>query len=146
MKQPLVALALSLHFVWFAIFVVFIWVGSYDEPSTLQRIMGSVGLPDSRDAIAHAAELGRLDVVSLSLTLLGAVLALAAFGSYFTFRHTVIQTTREEASRAITDPRTIQAIIKVMKSDPLLLDKLQTAVKDGTLTDEDADDIAEAME
>ncbi len=149
-KQPLVVLSLCLHFVWLSVFSVVFWVGSGEAPSVVSRFLIRLGFPSTRDAIAQASDLGRLDIVSLSLTILGAVLALAALGSYFVMRHTVIQTTREEAATAI--PRevrstvTIDLLIEAIKSDPVLLDQLQKAMRDGAISDKDADDIAEAMD
>jgi hypothetical protein len=150
MKQSLVWLSLALHFVWFCVFIVFVWLGSGQPPNAVVRVLSWAGLPSSKDAIAVAADLGRLDMVSLSLTILGAVLALAALGSYFAMRHTVVQTTREEAEAAI--PRevkktvTIQMLIDAIKSDPVLLDQLQKAAREGAITDSAADDIAAAMD
>ena len=119
-------------------------------PNSIQGFLAWVGLPSSKDAIANAADLGRLDIVSLSLTILGAVLALAALGSYFVMRHTVIQTTREEAAAAIPkevkSTVTIDLLIQAIKSDPVLLDELQRAVREGAMSDTQADDIAETMD
>jgi hypothetical protein len=149
-RQPLVVLSLCLHFVWFTVFVAIFVVGSGAAPAAVPRFLAWLGLPSTRDAIAQASDLGRLDIVSLSLTILGAVLALAALGSYFVMRHTVIQTTREEAAAAIPievkSRVTIDLLIQAIKSDPVLLDQLQKAVRDGAISDEDADDIAEAMD
>lgn len=149
-KQPLIALSLCLHFVWFAVLSMLFLVGTNTAPSLFSRTLNWLGMPSSRDAIAQAADLGRLDIVSLSLTILGAVLALAALGSYFVMRHTVIQTTREEAAAAIPkevkSTVTIDLLIQAIKSDPVLLDQLQRAVREGAISDKDADDIAEAMD
>jgi voltage-gated potassium channel Kch len=150
LKQPLLVLSLCLHFVWLAVLVVLFAVATETAPNFLARALASVGMPSSRDAIALAADLGRLDIVSLSLTILGAVLALAALGSYFVMRHTVIQTTREEAAAAIPkevkSTVTIDLLIQAIKSDPVLLDQLQGAVREGAISDTEADDIAEAMD
>lgn len=149
-KQPLIALSLCLHFVWLAVLIVLFLVSTETTPNYLTKFLFWVGAPSSRDAIAQAADLGRLDVVSLSLTILGAVLALAALGSYFVMRHTVIMTTREEAVIAIPkevkSTVTIDLLIRAIKSDPVLLDQLQKAVREGAISDKEADDIAEAME
>lgn len=93
-------------------------------------------------------------MISMSLTILGAVLALAALGSYFVMRHTVVQTTREttreEVAATIPDEVkktiTIEMLIEALKSDPVLLEMLHRAVRDGDISDTLADDIAESME
>lgn len=149
-KQPLVVFSLCLHFVWLLLAVAFFWVGSSEEPSFVHRILRLMGLPASEDGIALAADLGRLDVVSLSLTILGAVLALAALGSYFAMRHTVIQTTREEVVRLIPDEVrksfTVELANKAIRSDPVLLDMLLNAAREGSMPSEAADAIAVAVD
>lgn len=149
-KQPLVWFSLCVHFLWLLLAVAFFWVGSSEEPSFVHRILRLMGLPASSDAIALAADLGRLDVVSLSLTILGAVLALAALGSYFVMRHTVIQTTHEEVVALIPDEVrksfTVEMVNKAIRSDPVLLDMLLNAAREGSMPSKAADDIAEAMD
>jgi hypothetical protein len=145
-KHPLILFSLCLHFVWLLIFLLFFKVGSDTVPSEVTSVLDWFGLPSDSDALSQAADLGRLDLVSLSLTVLGAVLALAALGSYFVMRHTVLLTTREEASIAIPNEVkktvTIELLIQAIKSDPVLLDKLQKAARDGVISDKAADDIA----
>jgi hypothetical protein len=149
MQQPLVLLSLALHVVWVCVFIVFVWTGSSHSPGWLLVALDWLGLPASGDAIAQAADLGRLDLVSLSLTILGAVLALAALASYFVMRHTVVQTTREEAEAAIPHEVkksvTIERLIEAIKSDPVLLEHLRSAAREGAMTDKAADDIAASV-
>lgn len=153
-KNSLVWLSLCFHAVWLAVFSAFFWVSTGSSPSIIIRGLGWLGLPASRDSIALAADLGRLDMISMSLTILGAVLALAALGSYFVMRHTVVQTTRETTREEVAanipvevkKTITIDMLIEALKSDPVLLEMLQRAVRDGDISDTLADDIAASME
>lgn len=56
-------------------------------------------VPGNRtDAIKVASEIGRLDLVSLSLAILGVVLAIAAFGGFFLMRSAAIHAAHDEIS------------------------------------------------
>jgi len=149
-RQPLAMLALFFHAVWLSVFAYFLWVGrspvgDEDKPS----LLGALCEGFKEDAIKLASELGRLDVVSLSLTVLGVVLALAALSSFFMMRHAVIETAREEAEKSlpsiVSNGEMISALTEKMKSDPVFMTKLHTALSDDMMTDEAARDISEVI-
>lgn len=150
-EQPIAFLALALHIVWLTVFGYIIWskMSAVETEHWYSRPIGFFTAARA-DAISVASELGRLDIVSLSLTVLGVVLALSAFVTFYLMRHAVIQTTREEAETIVPDELrkhvTIEKLIEAIKSDPVLLSRLQSAAQDGTISDNQADRISKVID
>jgi hypothetical protein len=116
---------------------------------------------DAQDAIASAAEMGRLDFVAMCLTFLGVVLAMGAIMGFFVVRYSAMDAARDEvkiiAEKLVTaelakhfDGRGVELIAKVFQERPELLygavdDAIRATKFAGGVSDEDADKIAEAF-
>lgn len=149
-------LALVLHVVVIVAFLYILWIG----PSGRSVVFADgvvVHLPacpicdGKADAIKQAAQMGRLDLVSMSLAILGVGLALAAFGSYFIIRNAAMEAAREEAkeqtARLLPAHITVELIARVLRERPEVLISALAAAKrsEPDVTDDDANKIAAAQ-
>lgn len=154
-------LALLGHLAWFVIFAYAFWARQ-------QGSLSKGGLPASdtcekaSDAISIAAELGRLDLVALSLTFLGVVLAISAVAGYFMVQHSAMKAASEEAHTRVADlaPTALmnymkeaghKMIAEVLQNDPSLLLKAIASARDvdqmvDGVSATDADDIANSCD
>ncbi|RDD63200.1 hypothetical protein DRB17_05395 [Ferruginivarius sediminum] len=98
--------------------------------------------------------MGRLDLIAVSLTVLGVTLALMAFGSFFVVRSAAMYAAQEEARDRITNilPDLIspQVLAKALEKNPHLLQSavrsaMHNMVFDPTISEQDALDIAESF-
>ncbi|WP_210162842.1 hypothetical protein [Kaistia adipata] len=94
------------HFVWLAV-VLFLFLGGPfgKSNSTAWQTVRDLFCPScekSYDAINVAAQLGRLDLLSLSLTVLATVLAFGAIASFFLIRGAAVHAAAEEATSHIS--------------------------------------------
>ncbi|WP_372891153.1 hypothetical protein [Rhodosalinus sp.] len=102
------------------------------------------------DAVYTASQMGRLDVLALSLTVLATVLALGAFLGFFLVRSAAMEAAADEAVRNLPALIDNDAIVDVIVKDDELLLTLATRVKrhisesdeERKLTDDEADQIA----
>lgn len=151
-KQPLVWLSALFHLISFALSGYILWVIAYTPaaPDGLFARLATAlagGRQARPDGIAQAAELGRLDVISIALTLLGVVLAIAALSSFFFLRHAVIETAREEVEKVDWNKHLTPEVLAVaIKSDPVLLAKLQSLVTEDLISSKAAQDISEVID
>lgn len=96
-------LALGLHAVWAAGLLYVYWVGQTLSPNdgfSFELFGIRVSSADKRpDIIAAAGELGRLDLVAISLTFLGVILAIGAFIGFTVVRSAAINEAAAEAGK-----------------------------------------------
>lgn len=117
--------SLILHAFWFA---VAIWILAADPRDALDPWVYGL-LPDcpqcdeEADAILYASELGRLDLISLILTLLGLLFAPGSFAGFFLLRNYVIIAAQEEVHRQM--PRLAAAAIEryMTEHGPALMER-----------------------
>ncbi|MEC9347621.1 MAG: hypothetical protein VYB54_15455 [Pseudomonadota bacterium] len=97
------------------------------------------------DSIENAAQLGRLDLVSLLLGILGVTLAILAMGGFFVVRAAAMDAARVEASERIRDelPKLITAedIATALQSRPAIISAVANVLKRLQETRQDALDI-----
>jgi len=149
-------LSVLLHAVWFILFVWVLWFGPFDQilprPEWLERCSFC---ENSADAISTAGQMGRLDVVSLALTILGVVIGVAALGSYALIRQAAMSAAQNEAydwmeanfaklipndyvKDLTTDERLISTLVRVIQG--------RIYEERNTVSSSDADNIATSME
>lgn len=155
----LLYLSLLLHIVWGSIALFLFLGGPFGSKKPLPwQVVRDIFCPsckDSFDAINAAAELGRLDVVSLSLTILATVLALGAFAGFFLIRSAVVYSAAEEAELvvqkqlpALVSPEiVVSAILQNDRIRLSLLNAIKSAdVDEKRIDGATANDIADAFE
>jgi hypothetical protein len=145
-------LSLLLHVLWVTLFGFVLLFGPFERIAPRPAWLPDCGFcKNSADAIATASELGRLDLVSIALTVLGVTLAFAALGSYGLIRGAAKDAAAEEAiewlkknSNDVLSPE----IVKIMLRDNSLILTLANEVKnriseeDEGIESEDAANIA----
>jgi len=98
-------IALFGHLMWPTIFLAVMWLG----PSGRTIVLGGreIWVPHcetcekAKDSVQTAADMGHLDLVAVSLTVLGVVLAVVAVCGFFMVRTAAIQAARDEARERI---------------------------------------------
>lgn len=149
-------LALTLHVVVIVVFIYILWIGPSGRTVVfadgVTALLPPCPVCDSKaDAIKQAAQIGRLDLVSLSLAILGVGLALAAFGSYFIIRSAAMQAAREEAkeqtARYLPELITTELLATVLRARPeVLVPAIREArLSEPDVSDDDANRIAAAQ-
>lgn len=144
-------LALFGHLIWLTLFSYSLWA----KRGTLPNSQPCDGVTD---AIAAAAEIGRLDLVALALTFLGVVLAIGAVAGYFMVQHSAMRAASEEARSQVNhlvrpmvhDYMKAEGVIMIaeaLQDNPGLLIKAVASARDADqlldqVSPEDADDIA----
>lgn len=150
--------SMFLHVVWAIVVGYIIFVGPSGRVVSWNGI--DVWVPrcltcdQASDAVATASEMGRLDLVALSLTVLGVVLAVAAFGSYFVIRSAAMDAARDEVrDQAPTLVKKVvgrQLIVEALRENPqVILSAVRQVVREvGTeeVSPEEADAIASAVD
>lgn len=97
--RTLLNVSLFAHAVWLVLFAVVIIFGPYEAQKDVPFWLAWCEFCRSAgDSISTASEMGRLDVVSISLTVLGVVIAIAALGSYSLIKGAAKEAAAEEAS------------------------------------------------
>jgi len=144
-----------MHIVWVILIAYMFWIGSQGREIELlgKRIWIPNYTPFSsgNDAIQSAAELGRLDVISISLAILGVALALAALSSFFVVRHAAIQAASIEAKAAteasLPNLITAEIVSKAIQNNPYVLKEAMDLIRESEngLQDQDANAIAETV-
>lgn len=122
-NRKLVAVAsisLVLHLVWVVVFSYLIWAGPFEhgvsrEVSWFATVCPSCGL--HADAVYTASQMGRLDLLALSLTVLATVLALGAFGGFFLVRSAAMEAAADETSKKLPELIDSQKIADVIVKD-----------------------------
>jgi hypothetical protein len=157
--SPLMIISMMFHALWVTV-ALFLFLGGPFESNRpmvwewAQKIVCPTCL-DSYDAINTAAQLGRLDVLSLSLTVLGTVLAFGAFASFFLVRSAAVHAAAEEAAHCVaaklpellTPEIVSRAILNDERLKLTLLSALRTVeATENQIPEETANDIAAAFE
>jgi hypothetical protein len=153
--QSLLTFSLWLHAVWLLIFVVLILFGPYEQRHDLPGwISWCTFCGSSVDRIAAASELGKLDLVSISLTILGVIIGLAALGSFGLIKGAAKDAAADEAIEWLEKKMPILVSPEVVKSAILqdriiltLANEVKSRISDeGDLNDADADEIARSVD
>lgn len=102
----LVVVSMLFHAVWVAI-ALFLFLGGpfgSSRPALWQWLRDVLcrSCEHSYDAVNAAAQLGRLDLIALSLTVLGTVLAFGAFASFFLIRGAAVNAAAEEGANCVS--------------------------------------------
>lgn len=153
--QVLPSFSVGLHLLWAVGFVWVLWFVPYGEqilprPEWFGRCDGC---GDSSDAIFIASQMGRLDVVSIALAILGVVIAAAALGSYVVIRDAAMNAAREEANDWIRENHTelIPGVVEKLVMDQRLISTLATEIRkhisrdESGVTKKEADEFAQSM-
>jgi hypothetical protein len=100
------------------------------------------------DSVAAAYQLGRLDLVTLLLTVVLLLIALAAIPGFFYFKYRAEKAARDEVSERMAEFQQgleTQAISKMEAMLPTLFDSYMEIVKN-SVTSQEANDIAGAQD
>lgn len=148
--------ALIIHIVWIVIAVYLLWVGPSGRMVSIAGVEGWVPPCPACDRVADsvrmASELGRLELVSVALTILGVVLAIVAFGSFFVVRAASMAAAREEAAERLASElpglMTVDMIAKALEDNPqIVLSAVREARRTaGDVDAETADQIARSLD
>ena len=101
------------------------------------------------DAVYTASQMGRLDLLALSLTVLATVLALGAFGGFFLVRSAAMEAAADEAVKKLPDLIDGNEIADAIVKDETVLFNLANIVRrkiseaDEGPTDEEANQMAQ---
>lgn len=90
-----------------------------DKPFVDRDLYLDVLKSGDKDALNVAAQLGRLDMASLSLAMLGLILAASAIFAYFIYGHVVEKTTKKETGEIAP-----AIIARVLREEPQLWVKM----------------------
>ncbi|MGR3465106.1 hypothetical protein [Limimaricola sp.] len=147
------------HIFWAVLFFYLIWAGPFSGSSSwLDRILRFIGCDfclSSADSIQTAYQMGRLELVSLSLTMLGSVVAIGAFSGFFLIRGAAMSAAADESKlemkRSLPALLQNKDIVAAIVSDERLVLTLANEVKDrikenDSVRDSDADEIARAFD
>ncbi|MBY6163255.1 hypothetical protein KUV73_20395 [Mameliella alba] len=155
--KTLLTISLGVHAIWLVLFGYLLFATQWkDDRPTLVKLVGELTCPGcaSRvDPISVAYQLGRLDLVAMSLTLLGVVLAIAAFGGILEVRRAAQQAASDEAKELVAaqlpNLLTPEVLTKALLQDPRAMYTLTAALReadpDGGIDPSVADDIADAF-
>lgn len=105
-------------------------------------------LPQYYDSIAAAYQLGRLDLVTLLLTIVLLLIALAAIPGFFYFKYRAEKAARDEVSERFGEFQRgleAKAISNLEAMLPTLVESYIELVKN-SVTSQEANDIAEAQD
>ncbi|MBW6416438.1 hypothetical protein [Celeribacter sp. PS-C1] len=154
--------SLGIHVLWLILFSFVILVGPFqknrDDCSQFAQSIEVFQICElgelAGNALATAGQMGRLDIVSLSLTVLGVVLASAALGSFFLIRGAAKDAAADEAVEWLDKKKsqliTTELVEKSILNDRIVLtlanevEKRISHNKDG-IDGKTADSIAESM-
>ena len=121
----------------------------FNHAGATYPISNCVHVREIDDSLHTAAQLGRLDVISLALTVLSVSIAFATIGGYVTVRHAAIRSAREEAPNAINAVLpgllSLDILAQALKDNPEILMRTMNRInriKSG-ISDEEANRIAE---
>lgn len=72
-----------MHLIWLVLLVWVLWIGPFsDQIEPLASVVDCSACQYTADSITSAAQMGRLDMVSIALTVLGVVIAVGALASF----------------------------------------------------------------
>lgn len=147
-----------LHVVWVIIFGFLVWAGPFGRPEApldiISKLLNGCDIcENASDSIYTAAQMGRLDFLSLSLTVLAAALGVGAIGAFLFSRKAAIEAAEEQAVEYLQDnlSRLIEHedLQKALLDNPRLLLTLARLVEQelrsdesDSMSDADADKIA----
>lgn len=89
-----------MHLIWLVLLVFVLWVGPFGdqiEPPTW--IVDCSACQYTANSITSAAQMGRLDIVSIALTVLGVVIAVGAFASFSLIKGAAKDAASDEAEK-----------------------------------------------
>ena len=148
--------AVSLHALWAILFVWVLWFGPFDHILPRPEWLESCDFCEhSADALSTASQMGRLDVVSIALTILGVVIGVAALGSYALIRQAAMSAAQNEAydwMEANFAKLVLKDYVKDLTTDERLVSTLAKVIQgriyeeQNTVSSSDADNIAQSME
>lgn len=147
--------SLLLHILWATLFIWVIWFGPFDQILPRPEWVNSCALcQHSADAISTASQMGRLDIVSIALTVLGVTLAVAALGSYNLIKGAAKDAAANEAIEwlQLNHNKLTPDILKILMDDQrfilTLVTEMQKRIFSNTddVTAKNADAIAQSME
>ena len=123
--ETCVALSMLFHVVWLAVALFLFLGGPFELPqSAVSTWVGHLfcnGCLGSYDAINVASQMGRLDLIALSLTVLGTILAFGALAGFSLIRGAAIQAASDEATAHIS-ARLPQLLTSEIVADAILKD------------------------
>jgi uncharacterized membrane protein YbaN (DUF454 family) len=94
--------------------------------------------------------MGHLDLIAVSLTVLGVVLALLAFGGFFMVRNATVQAAQDEASERIEKrlPEMIgpDVVAQALQNNRWIFENAVKRAEDAQIDDVEADEIARAFD
>jgi hypothetical protein len=142
------AVSLLLHLVWTVLFSYLIIAGPFDSGVTFfDKVLLWTGCEHclaATDSISTAYEMGRLELVSISLTILGVVIAFSAFSGFFLIRSAAMNAAAEEAVRELEDklPQLLASgkLITIIQNDDRLRMGLANALRNDILEDPPIDE------
>lgn len=97
------------------------------------------------DVISYAAQIGRLDYVTTSLTILGIFIGLAAILSFIHFRR-VAKKEAKEVSKKVAEKVAERVTNQYIQKELLEILRANAHLFNGNIGDDDADSIANAQE
>ncbi|WP_227287009.1 hypothetical protein [Boseongicola sp. H5] len=98
------------------------------------------------DATAAAAQLGRLDLVSLLLTAIGLILVLGGLFAFINFRAIAREQAKKEAAKVARETAERVTNEYVQQELPDIIDAYRSFMDSEEVSDESADEMANAQE
>ena len=126
-----------MHLIWLVLLVFVLWVGPFGdqiEPPTW--IMDCSACQYTADSITSAAQMGRLDIVSIALTVLGVVIAVGAFASFSLIKGAAKDAASDEATEwlikntGVVYEHNREQFIIALLNDPRMIGVLANTVAD----------------
>ncbi len=165
-RASLPTVAIWLHAVWLIVFLFLVIFGPFGSPQLeehwLHTITSSFACGSCSEVaqnISSADQMGPLDLVSLSLTILGVIIGVSAFGSFFLIRGAAMDAASEEAKRTVltwlnenkTKLLDSDVVTEVLESERIMTTlanevKKRISEEQDEMSDTDADGIADAMD
>lgn len=161
-RSGLLHFSLFMHLLWFVLFICILIFGPFQKTrDDCSDFMGSIEVFEicelgdlAGNALATASQMGRLDIVSIALTVLGTVLAASALASFVLIRGAAKDAAADEAVEWLDKKKseliTTELVEKVILNDRIILtlaNELKKRISDdeGTIDGETANSIATAM-
>ena len=136
-RGALLYVSLLAHLVWLVLFSYIVLAGPFANINDFSKeIFSEIGCEyclAKSDAISTAYQMGRLELIGLSLTLLAVVLALGNLAGYFVVRGAAMSAAADEAQQRVRDalPELLREkdIVKAMANDEQALFTLANLVR-----------------
>lgn len=145
--QALVLVSLMGHAIWLVIFFYLIAAGPFRQSSTslLHWLPWSCDVcAKNADAIYTASQMGRLEMLSISLTVLATVIGIGAFASFFLFKRASMDAAVEHVDEKLSSLIDDDTIIDAMLENDQLLLTLETRIMKAMSDSKDANGLSDA--